>query len=153
MALGDHFLRFQTTVPRPRAEVFEFFAAAEKLEVLTPPELRFKILTPLPISMGVGTTILYQLRLFGIPFSWTTLISDWEPGWRFVDEQLKGPYRVWVHTHTFSDADGGTLVSDEVRYRLPLYPFGEVAYPLVRRQLQRIFQYRRETLLDLLRAR
>ena len=142
MARGEHVLRREMLVPRPRAEVFDFFAAAENLERITPRELGFEIATAPPIEMAVGTLIEYRLRLFGVPFRWLTRISRWEPGVAFVDEQVKGPYALWVHTHTFRDAEGGTLVGDEVRYRLPLYPLGEAAYPLVRLQLRRIFAYR-----------
>jgi ligand-binding SRPBCC domain-containing protein len=102
--------------------------------------------------MEVGTLIEYRLRLFGFPFAWTTRISRWEPGRCFVDEQIRGPYARWVHTHTFEDAGGGTIVRDEVRYWLPLYPFGEVVHPLVRRQLRRIFAFRADRLRDLFRA-
>jgi ligand-binding SRPBCC domain-containing protein len=150
MAPGDHTLRTELLVPRPRAEVFAFFAAAENLERITPPELRFRIVTPLPIAMAVGTLIDYELRLFGVPFGWRTRIAGWEAGRGFVDEQLRGPYARWVHTHGFRDADGGTLVTDEVRYRLPLFPAGEVAHPLVRRQLRRIFAYRARRVRELL---
>jgi len=146
----DHVFRAETFVPRPRRETFAFFAAAENLELITPPELRFEIGSALPIAMAAGTRIEYRLRLFGVPFSWTTLISRWEPDACFVDEQLRGPYARWVHTHTFVEADGGTRVTDEVRYRLRLHPLGEVAYPLVRRQLARIFSYRQRRLKELL---
>ena len=148
----DHLLVVETFVPRGREETFAFFAAAENLERITPPELRFAITTPLPIEMAEGTRIEYRLGLFGIPFSWTTVISQWMPGERFVDEQLSGPYARWVHTHSFSDAPGGTQVRDEVQYRLPLYPLGEVGHPLVRRQLQRIFAYRALRIRELLKA-
>lgn len=150
MSLGDHVLTTETLVQRPREEVYAFFSDAGNLQRITPPELDFAIRTPLPIRMGQGTLIEYELRLFRIPFPWTTLISLWEPGDRFVDEQVKGPYARWVHTHTFADAPGGTRVTDRVDYRLPLFPAGEVAYPLVRRQLRRIFEYRRERLREIL---
>jgi ligand-binding SRPBCC domain-containing protein len=150
VAAGEHVLTTQTFVPRPRMEVFSFFAAAENLERITPPELRFRIVTPLPVRMEAGTRIEYRLGLFGVAFRWRTLISRWEPGSCFVDEQLEGPYAKWVHTHTFRDAEGGTLVDDEVRYRLPLFPLGEAAYPLVRLQLGRIFAYRARRLRELL---
>lgn len=148
---GEHVLRTETFIARPRLEAFAFFAAAENLERITPPELNFRILTPLPIRMGTGALIEYQLRLFAVPFRWSTRISHWHPGVAFVDEQLAGPYAKWVHTHRFQDAEGGTLVSDEVRYRLPLFPLGEVAYPLVRFQLKRIFDYRSRRLGEILR--
>lgn len=149
-ASGEHIVTTETFIPRPRKEVFAFFAAAENLERITPPELAFEIRTPLPISMAAGTFIEYRLRLFGVPFYWRTRISRWEPDSSFVDEQVTGPYAKWVHTHSFRQADGGTLVTDEVRYRLPLFPFGEVAYPLVRLQLRRIFNYRTRRLSELL---
>lgn len=150
MTRRDHLLHAEILIPRPRAEVFDFFAAAENLERITPPELGFEITTPLPISMGAGALIDYRLRLFGIPFRWRTRISRWEPASAFVDEQISGPYDLWVHTHTFRDATGGTLVGDEVRYRLPFFPFGEIAYPLVRLQVRRIFDYRARRLRELL---
>ena len=94
----------------------------------------------------------YRLNLMGVPFRWRTLISRWEEGSCFVDEQLSGPYALWVHTHTFADHPGGTLVRDEVRYRLPLFPIGEVAVPLVRHQLRRIFTHRAAAIADTLGA-
>ena len=150
LPFGEHILRRETFVPRPRAEAFAFFADAGNLELITPPELRFEITSALPIRMAEGALIEYRLRLFGIPFSWTTLISRWEAGRSFVDEQVKGPYSKWVHTHSFSDVEGGTRVLDEVRYRLPILPLGELAHPLVRRQLRRIFNYRAHRLQELL---
>src|SRR5690349_1880912 len=143
---GEHVFRDETFVPRPRHETFAFFAAADNLERITPPELRFEIQSPLPIVMRAGTRIEYRLRLFGIPFRWSTLISIWQPDEMFVDEQLRGPYAQWIHTHRFFDAPGGTRVTDEVRYRLPLFPLGEIALPIVRRQIARIFAYRGERL-------
>ena len=146
----EHRFTARTFIARPRPEVFAFFAAAENLERITPPELRFQIMTPLPLRMASGALIDYRLRLFGIPFQWTSLISLWEPCCSFVDEQVTGPYAMWVHTHSFHEASGGTLVNDEVRYRLPLFPLGEVAYPLVRLQLRRVFDYRARRLSELL---
>ena len=147
---GDHHLRTETVVARPRSEVFAFFAAAENLQRITPPELNFEILTPTPVGMQEGTRIDYLLRLFGLPFTWQTLISRWEPDDRFVDEQIRGPYARWIHTHSFEPVEGGTLVRDEVLYRLPLYPLGEVGWPVVRLQLRRIFRYRAQRLRELL---
>lgn len=149
----DHLLIVDTFVPRPREETFAFFAAPENLERITPPELRFEITTAAPIEMAEGTRIEYRLGLLGIRFSWTTLITHLVSGERFVDEQLRGPYAKWVHTHTFFDAPGGTQVRDEVRYRLPFYPLGEVVHPLVRHQLNRIFEFRGARIRELLGPR
>ncbi|MDP2480058.1 MAG: SRPBCC family protein [Candidatus Palauibacterales bacterium] len=150
---GEHVLQAETTVPRPLGEVFAFFAAAENLQRLTPPEMDFRIMTPLPIPMAAGTLIDYRLRLFGMPFRWRTRIDRWEPPDRFVDEQLEGPYAVWVHTHSFREVEAGTRVRDHVRYALPVYPAGELAFPVVRLQLRRIFGYRKRRLRELLGER
>ncbi len=138
------------SVPLPREQVFAFFADAANLERITPPELRFRILTPQPIPMGEGTLIDYRLRLFGVPLRWQARIVRWQPPSGFVDEQLYGPYRVWEHTHWFRDREGTTIVEDVVRYGLPFAPFGEVFHPLVRLQLERVFRFRRSAVLECL---
>ncbi|HEX5146192.1 MAG TPA: SRPBCC family protein, partial [Conexibacter sp.] len=132
-------------VPGAPADVFRFFAAARNLEAITPPWLRFRVVTPEPIAMEVGTLIAYRLRLHGVPVSWLTRIAAWQPGVRFVDVQLRGPYRLWHHTHEFAPAPGdlgATLMRDTVRWALPLGPLGAPARPLVARDLRRIFDHR-----------
>jgi ligand-binding SRPBCC domain-containing protein len=142
--------RFQL-VPRPRAEVFAFFADARNLEAITPAFLHFEIVPPVPVELRTGTLIEYRLSLFGVPFRWRTRIEEWEPGRRFVDLQLRGPYALWHHTHAFEDAEGGTRMTDRVRYRLPLGPLGAVAHPVfVRGTLERIFDFRRDRVARLL---
>ena len=140
----------KTTLPLPRPEVFRFFADAGNLERITPPELAFEFVTPLPVEMRVGALIEYRLGLFGVRFGWRTRIVAWEPDRGFVDEQLRGPFRRWVHTHRFREVEAGTEVEDEVEWALPLPPLGEVARPLVRRQLERIFDHRTVATRELL---
>lgn len=147
---GDRCLETVTVLSLPVAEVFAFFAEAENLQRITPPELAFQILTPTPIDIGEGTVIDYRLRLFGVPFRWRTRIVQWRPNERFVDEQIRGPYQRWRHLHTFAACEEGTRMTDRVEYRLPLQPAGALALPLVRRQLDRIFRYRASTVIQLL---
>jgi len=131
-------------LPLPPEEIFPFFADAENLDLITPPWLHFRIVTPRPIEMNVGTTIDYRLRLHGLPLRWRTLIKEWQPPHRFVDEQVRGPYRRWIHEHTFEPCDGGTLARDVVHYALPL---DFIFHPLfVRRDIEKISAFRRESL-------
>jgi ligand-binding SRPBCC domain-containing protein len=132
-------------LPRPLDEVFAFFADAANLEALTPPWLHFRIRTPKPIAMRPGTLIDYSIRVHGIPISWQSEISVWEPPHRFVDIQRRGPYRRWEHTHGFAAAQGGTRVTDSVEFDVP---FAFAAGWFVKRDVARIFAFRRQALLD-----
>lgn len=147
---GQQFLETETLLSKTLDEVFTFFANAENLERITPPELAFQILTPTPIVMQEGTVIDYRLRLFGVPFGWRTRITRWQPNDQFIDEQIRGPYARWTHRHSFSECEEGTGMTDRVEYCLPLLPAGNLALPLVRRQLDRIFRYRAAAIQQLL---
>ena len=135
-------------LPRQPEEVFSFFSDAKNLEALTPPWVKFKILTPLPIDIKEGTLIDYKLKVHGLPIHWRTEITEWNPPHHFVDTQLMGPYTLLHHTHSFSSKDGGTLCSDLVRYR----PRGGalINQLFVRRDVDKIFKYRKSQLQKLL---
>jgi ligand-binding SRPBCC domain-containing protein len=149
--MTDHHLRCTLRLAVPRSRAFAFFADVENLGRITPPELAFRIRTPLPLVLREGALIDYTIGLYGIPMRWRTRIVSWRDGSEFVDEQLRGPYALWLHRHTFrDDGSGGTIIDDEVRYRLPLSPVGELAHALVRRQLRRIFTYRSAAVKQLL---
>jgi ligand-binding SRPBCC domain-containing protein len=149
--MSVHELHREQFVARPLDEVFDFFSSAGNLELLTPSLMHFEIVTPEPIAMAPGTLIEYRLRVHGIPLHWISRIEEWEHGRRFVDRQVKGPYKLWHHTHDFEEMPGGTKVSDSVRYELPLGTLGELGgLPLVRRDLARIFDYRRAAVQKLL---
>ncbi len=138
-------LETEVWLPRPRDEVFAFFSEPANLESLTPPWLHFRILTPGPIAMGRGTVIDYRIRVHGVPISWRSEISAWSPPSQFVDDQVRGPYRRWRHTHSFEQARGGTVVRDSVEFEVPL---SFVVGPFVRRDVEKIFAYRSQALLE-----
>ena len=140
-----HRLERSQRIERPLAEVFAFFADASNLELITPHFLRFRTLTRAPITMRVGTRIDYEIALLGVPMRWRSHISVWQPNVRFVDEQERGPYARWHHTHDFEAQGNATVVRDTVEYSEPLGPLGGVAHVLfVERTLKRIFDFRRE---------
>jgi ligand-binding SRPBCC domain-containing protein len=142
-----HTLQRRQVLDGTPAEVFPFFADAHNLEAITPPLLRFKVITPSPIPMAVGTLIEYRLRVHGMPIKWQTLIQAWDPDPvrpMFVDTQLRGPYGLWHHTHTFEPVgDDRTEMTDTVRYAIGFGPFGELAHRLfVQRDVEAIFEHR-----------
>lgn len=138
-------LHVEQIVPQPLDEVFSFFSRPENLAEITPASMGFVIITPSPIEMKSGALISYTIRLLFTRVRWTSLITLYEPPHKFVDEQLRGPYSFWHHTHTFSKTAEGTLIVDDVRYAIPLSFIGRVVHSLfIRRQLRRIFTYRAE---------
>jgi ligand-binding SRPBCC domain-containing protein len=139
-----HRFESELWLPIPPTELFPFFADAGNLDEITPPWLSFRIITPPPIEMQPGALIDYRLKVRGIPLSWRTRINVWEPPHRFEDEQLRGPYRQWIHEHTFEARDGGTLARDRVSYAVPL-DFVSHRW-LVRPDIEKIFRYRTEAL-------
>jgi hypothetical protein len=146
-------MRRRQWIPQPIDEVFAFFSDARNLEEITPSWLGFHILTPGPIQIAKGTRIRYRLRLHGIPVDWETEIRRWNPPNLFIDVQLEGPYQLWHHTHRFEPKDGGTLMMDIVRYRLPFGIIGRFVNRLkVRRDVERIFDYRAQHIQKVLRA-
>jgi ligand-binding SRPBCC domain-containing protein len=130
-------------VPRPIEEVFEFFTDAGNLEDITPPWLKFEIVTPRPIEMRAGALIDYKLRFHGVPMKWCTEITTWDPPHSFQDIQLRGPYSLWRHTHTFEAENGGTRLRDRVEYAIPFGVLGQLVHAIsVRENVRSIFAYR-----------
>jgi ligand-binding SRPBCC domain-containing protein len=145
-----HRLEREQWIEAPLEHVFGFFSDAANLETITPAWLGIRILSPLPIAMRPDARIVYRIRLAGVPLRWRTRITVWEPMQRFVDEQERGPYALWEHTHRFAARDGGVWMSDLVRYALPLGPLGALAHATaVRAALAAIFDYRFARIRDL----
>ena len=143
-----HTLERFLVLPRSPAEVALFFADPANLVRLTPPWLDFRILTPLPLALRRGTLIDYRIRLRGVPLRWRSLISAWDPPRGFIDEQVRGPYRLWIHEHLFEPAPGGTRVTDRVQYAAP---GGALVHRLfVAPDLERIFDHRAARAAELL---
>jgi ligand-binding SRPBCC domain-containing protein len=141
-----HIFKSSMVLPHKIHDVFQFFSDATNLESITPPNLYFRIITPTPIPMGEGTLIDYKLHLHGIPFTWTARIRSWDPPFQFIDEQIRGPYRLWIHTHRFFDLEKATRVTDVVHYGLPLWPLGEAFFPIIHYLLVKIFRFRKRAL-------
>jgi len=146
-----HTIQREQPIPLAPAEAFEFFSDPFNLEAITPRWLHLNVVTDGPIAMRPGTLIEYRLLLHALPLRWFTRIETWEPGRGFADVQLRGPYRLWHHTHRFEAHAAGTSMRAVVRYALPLGAFGRLARALlVRRDLERIFSFRRDTAAALL---
>jgi len=146
-----HRLEREQVVTSPLSEAFDFFSRTSNLERITPPWLRFGLLTPEPTEIVVGTRIEYRLRLHGIPLRWISRIDEFVENRSFVDRQIRGPYRWWHHRHEFTSVPGGTRVRDHVDYALPLGPVGELGHiVIVRRDLARIFDYRQAAVAQIL---
>ena len=145
--MNEFALHAEIWLPAPREGVFNFFCDAFNLETLTPPWLRFEVLPPKPIEMHPGTLIDYRIRVHGISIRWRTEITQWNPPHSFEDVQVRGPYTLWCHKHSFEERDNGTLCIDDVRYR----PRGGTLmnWLFVRRDVEKIFQYRRKRLGEL----
>ena len=144
-------LSMRQTLPVAREALFPFFTDARNLERITPPFLRFRVLTEGSIDMRVGTLIDYRIKLHSMPVRWRTEITGWEPPGGFRDEQRRGPYRLWRHTHWFTPTDdGGTLCEDRVEYRVPGGPVAPLVDRFfVRRDVVSIFRYRAEQLAEI----
>jgi ligand-binding SRPBCC domain-containing protein len=152
--MAEYILEREQIIKRPRAEVFEFFAVAANLERITPPELNFHIITPSPIDVKKGALIDYQLKLRGIPLTWKTEITEWNPPCDFVDTALQSPYKQWIHLHTFEEgAKGETIMKDMVRYRLPFEPLGDLAHFYVKKELKYIFDYRYKVIEEIFQSK
>ena len=148
--MSVHTLRHEQLVPRPLQEVFEFFSDAGNLEKITPHWLRFRILTPGEIEIRPGTLLDYRLKWHGFPVAWRTEIEMWDPPRASSDVQIRGPYKLWHHTHTFTAEAGGTRMVDVVTYQLPLGILGAMAHRLgVRRDLEQVFDYRERAIATL----
>ena len=134
----------QQTLEQPLTKVFDFFSDAHNLTVITPPWLRFEVITPAPIEMNVGTRIDYRLKLRGVPIRWQSEITEWNPPYAFVDVQRRGPYRLWRHTHTFDETEDGVIIGDTVEYAV----WGNelIGRFFVRPDIEKIFAYRAEQL-------
>ncbi|BCW99214.1 MAG: hypothetical protein KatS3mg024_2041 [Armatimonadota bacterium] len=146
-----HILEREQLIPLPLERTFAFFSRAENLEAITPPWLKFRLITKTPIEMKRGAIIEYNLRINGFPVYWRTLIAEYDPPHRFVDVQQKGPYKLWRHEHTFEAVEGATLMRDRVEYQIGFGVLGEIARRLfVDRQLRQIWDYREQRLAEIL---
>ena len=148
--MKTYFLKSSIWLPAARDRVFSFFADPGNLQQITPPWLRFTVLGSSTPEIGPGTLLDYKLRLRGVPLRWQSEISVWEPPLRFVDKQKRGPYRMWIHQHLFTEKEGGTQVEDLVEYAA----FGGrlIHRFLIRPDLEKIFAFRGQALQTLFRS-
>jgi ligand-binding SRPBCC domain-containing protein len=144
----QHDAHFELFVPRPVTEVYAFFKQPANLLKLTPPAFDL-ILTSQPDEIGPGVQLEFYLRLWGRTMKWVSVVEHCYPPYYFADRQLKGPYQLWNHEHFFIPAGEGTLIMDKIVYRLPFFPFGELAYPVVKKRVNDLLAYRQQALKQL----
>ncbi len=148
--MADFIVESRMWLPKPRAEVFAFFADPANLPSLLPPSLRVRLLGA-PPPMAAGAVFDLGLVWLGLPLRWRVFIREYDPPVRFLDVQVRGPYARWEHRHLFLSEGDGTRVEDRVVYRLPLGPLGRLAHGLVvGRQLGAMWEYRRRRIADVL---
>jgi ligand-binding SRPBCC domain-containing protein len=136
-----------TFVPASLEEVFAFFSDSQNLALITPPRTRFRVVAGPLRPLREGDRVEYRLRVFGFPIRWRSHISMWRDREAFADRQESGPFRRWLHTHSFRAVPGGVEMRDEVEYDLPLGLLGRLLGGwMVRRELERIFDYRGEAI-------
>ena len=139
--LTDHFV-----VKASQAATWEFFSSADNLPAITPPWLTFTIKTPPPVRIEQDSLLDYTIKWMGLPIKWRTRIIDWQPPRLFIDLQVRGPYALWHHQHTFTPVDDGVACTDRVIYKLPMGWLGRLGHGLVRKQLLEIFRFRRQVI-------
>jgi len=144
-------LKRKQFIKLPIEKVFDFFSKPENLEKITPSSLSFKIITPIPIDMSKGALIDYTIKLFFYPVHWRTIISDYNPPYSFIDQQIKGPYKFWHHSHEFKEVNDGVEIIDNVKYSVPFGVVGRLAHKIwIRNELNKIFDYRMKIINDLI---
>jgi ligand-binding SRPBCC domain-containing protein len=150
--MADYILERRVWLPRPRPEVFEFFADPRNLERIHPAWARPRWLAPPPARLAAGVVL--DFRAAGLPGRWRVIVREFDAPFRFVDAQLRGPFARWEHRHRFTEGaegEGGTWVEDRVTYRLPLGPLGRLVHTVrAGRQVLQLFDYRDRRLRDLL---
>ncbi len=148
--MPEHLFQRTVWLPAGRDHIFDFFSRPENLQLVTPRWLDFRILTPLPVEMKVGALFDYRIRLYGVPVTWRAKITAWDPPRRFEDTQLAGPYTIWIHEHLFEPENGGTRMTDRIRYRSRGGPVEPLVNSLfVRSRLEKIFAFREEAFRQL----